>query len=71
MAVWSYYCEIFLGGGDNDHNSNNNNNNNVVPVARGGGEIQIPAICQGRSGTGEKETHCINVLGNNIHKQQF
>ena len=41
----------------------NNNNSNAVLVARGGGEIQIPAICQGLSGTGEKETHYINVVG--------
>ena len=53
-------------GGNNIYN----NNNNGVPVARGGRENSNPAKTTTHSGTVEKETHFINVvgqmLGNNI-----
>ena len=49
------------GGGNN--NNNNNNNNNAVLVARGGWKVKIQQSTQRRSGTGEKETQYINVVG--------
>ena len=58
-----------MDGGGN-HIDNNNNNNNGVLVARGGRENSNPAKTTTHSGTVEKETHFINVvgkmLGNNI-----
>ena len=46
-----------------DNNSDNNNNNNGVLVARGGRENSNPAKTTTHSGTVEKETHYINVVG--------
>ena len=50
-------------GGNNIDNNNNNNNNNGVLVARGGRERSNPAKTTTHSGTVEKETHFINVVG--------
>ena len=72
MVSWilNFATNPYGRGGDNN-NHNNHNNNNAVLVARGGGEIQIPAICQGLSGTGEKETHYINVVGKNNNREKY
>ena len=56
-----------------NNNNNNNNNNNAVLVHGGGSESPNPATTQERSGTGEKETHYINVVGKtkNVQKRQL
>ena len=54
-------------GGNNIYN----NTNNGVLVARGGRENSNPAKTKTHSGTVEKETHFINVVGKKWKKDEL
>ena len=67
MYMYMYLYSVYVLCNVNKKRGNNifNSNNNGVLVARGGRENSNPAKTTTHSGTVEKETHFINVVGKN------